>query len=96
VFKVAAVGLDASVKMSSPLLKCLVNHSLVKFSSCRHNQRPCNIVSMVYISMDTTQIGQLKSFLANYQNDKLLNFCTEITFVSRAIPVLAKRSANYE
>ena len=37
VFKVAAVGLDTSVKMSSPLLNCRVNHSLVKFGPCRHN-----------------------------------------------------------
>jgi len=37
VFKVAAFGLDASVKMSSPLLNCRVNHSLVMFIPCRHN-----------------------------------------------------------
>jgi len=37
VFKVAAFGIDASVKMSSPLLNCSVNHSLVKFVPCRCN-----------------------------------------------------------
>jgi len=31
-----------------------------------------------------------------YQNNKPLNFCTEITFISRAIPISAKGSANYE
>jgi len=37
VFKVAAFHFDASVKTSSPLLDCRVNHSLVKFIPCRHN-----------------------------------------------------------
>jgi len=37
VFKVAAFHCDTSVKMSSPLLNCRVNHSLVKFVPCRHN-----------------------------------------------------------
>jgi len=32
VFKVAAFGLYASMKTSSPLLNCRVNHSLVKVS----------------------------------------------------------------
>jgi len=31
-----------------------------------------------------------------YQNDKQLNSCTEITFISRAIPISAKGSTNYE
>jgi len=37
VFNVAAFGLDASVKMSSALLNCRVNQSLVKFIPCRQN-----------------------------------------------------------
>jgi len=37
VFKVAAFRLDASVKTSSPLLNCCVNHSLAKFIPCRRN-----------------------------------------------------------
>jgi len=37
VFKIAVFGLDASVKMSSPLLDCHANHSLVKFVPCGHN-----------------------------------------------------------
>ena len=38
-FKISAFRLEASVKTSSPLLDCRVNHgrSLVKFVPCRHN-----------------------------------------------------------
>jgi len=31
-----------------------------------------------------------------YQNDKQLIFCTEMMFISRAIPILANGSTNYE
>jgi len=37
VFKVAEFCLDASVKMSSPLPDCRVNHTLVKLIPRRHN-----------------------------------------------------------
>jgi len=34
--------------------------------------------------------------MCHYQNDKQLIFCTEMMFISRAIPILANGSANYE
>jgi len=37
VFKVAAFTFEASMKMSSPLLDCHVNHLLVKFVPSRHD-----------------------------------------------------------
>jgi len=37
VFTVATFHSDATVKTSSPLLDCHVNHSLVKFIPCRHD-----------------------------------------------------------
>jgi len=37
VFRVAAFRFDGSVKTSSSLLDCRVNHSMVKFVTCRHN-----------------------------------------------------------
>jgi len=37
VFKVADFRFDASVKTSSPLLDCHVNHLLVKFVPCRYD-----------------------------------------------------------
>jgi len=53
VFNVAAIGLDASVKMSSPLLKCRVNHSMVKFDPYRHNadQTVKVILSKLYVAL---------------------------------------------
>jgi len=44
-FKVAAFCFDRSVKTSSPLLDCRVNHSLlVKFVPCRHKLRHADVV----------------------------------------------------
>jgi len=37
VSKVDAFHFEASVKTSSPLLDCCVNHSLIKFVPCKHN-----------------------------------------------------------
>ena len=67
-FKVAAFHLDTSVKMSLPLLKCPVSHSLVKFVPFRHklyhadavvtrqrshNESPArDIIKLVYTDFD--------------------------------------------
>jgi len=94
VFKVAAFHFDASVKTSSPLLDCLVNHSLVKFISCRHKLR--HTWRSSYKVQDTkwkSFLSKLCAVLSKRQTDI---FCTDITFISRAILILSKQSANYE
>jgi len=89
VFKVVAFCLDASVKMSSPLLHCRVNHSLVKFVPCRHNALTQKV-----------KVAQWKPFMSKLcvviSQRQTVIFCTEITCTSRAIPMSGKVSANYE
>jgi len=47
VFKVAAFGLDASVKMSSPLLNCRVNHSVTFAGQVCPMQTQCTYASYI-------------------------------------------------
>jgi len=79
VFKVEAFRFDASVKTSSPLLDCRVNHWLVTFIPCR----PAD--AMHWRSSYKVKVALWKAFWANclwcYQNNKRSSFYTEITFI---------------
>jgi len=64
--RLAAFHFDASVKTSSPLLDCRVNHSLVKFIPCRQcthatRQRLWSDVARPFLASPTTLCSPLDS-----------------------------------
>jgi len=83
---VCAFCFDASVKLSSPLLDCRVNHSLVKFVPCRHDA----LTQWLQGKGCTTKVIFVQNCVWCYQNNRQLSFYTEITFISRAILIFGR------